>query len=192
MRFSAIRDKQDGGGKAAFVKLADGESIKGVFRGDPVHFKQHFVNNTGALCPGLATCEHCKAGLKPAFRFRLNFVTNENGAYVAKIFEQGWIVYESLGSLHEEYDLQKTVVKITRKGEKQNTSYTIIPLPNGLTDEQAAKIAAVPLQRLEKKAPDSQSAVNQPSGRQGKTFDEAEAPEDVFGPPPTDEETPFE
>jgi hypothetical protein len=131
-----------------FLKLKDKESVRGVFRGDPYDFRQHWINQKSVLCTGATTCTQCKEGLKSTFRFRLNFfVKDDQGGYSPKIFEQGWTVYSQLRDLHgADYDLEKTVVKITRSGSGTDTSYSVVPLPNGLlTKEVNDKIAQIPL-----------------------------------------------
>lgn len=134
-----------------FLRLKSGDSVKGVFRGEPYDFKQHWVNQRGSVCEGDG-CPHCKEGKKPSFRFRLNFVLSENGAMVAKIFEQGWMVYESLRSLHgADYDLEKTVVQITRHGSGQDTTYSVIPLQGAkgqVTEGFEKQLGAVALHNL--------------------------------------------
>src|SRR6185312_16723655 len=125
MQFKA--DEPSGLGGQFFIKLKDKESIVGVFRGDPYDFKQHWMQNGSQICPG-AGCNECIKGMKPSFRFRLNFVTNEHGKYVARVFEQGRAVYGQLASLNNSgYPLEKTVVKITRTGNDKATTYTILP-----------------------------------------------------------------
>lgn len=148
-----FRDKTEGArGGNDFVKLADGESIIGVFRGDVYDFKQHWDNGAkrGVLCTGREGCALCLKGEKPSFRFRLNLLLKEADAYVPKIFEQGWTVYENLRALHSDYDLEKTIIKITRSGTEKNTSYTILPVKNGgLTEKQDVDLSKVQLLKLE-------------------------------------------
>lgn len=147
-----FRDKSTGGGKN-FLKLKAGESVRGVFRGDPYEFRQHWTANRGVKCEG-ASCELCKSGDKSSFRFRLNLVIQENGALAAKVFEQGWTVYELLKALHEgDYDLEKHFMKITRHGTGTDTSYSIVPVPNGAVSKDTDKqIAAVKLADLSHQA----------------------------------------
>lgn len=140
-------EKIESEGKA-FVKLKDGETIRGVLRGNPFSFRQHWTDNRSLLCPGNEVCDLCKQGKKSSFRFRLNFVVKEGETYSPKIFEQGYTVYDYLRDLNEEYDLENTPVKITRKGEGKNTSYVILPEPKPLTKEAAAAIAKVELLEL--------------------------------------------
>lgn len=139
------------GGSNSFVKLKAGESVRGVFRGDPTIYRTHWVEGRSYVCHGDG-CPMCEKGDKPKFRFRLNFVVNENGAYTAKIFEGSYKVYNLLKSLHgADYDLEKTVVRVERQGEKTNTVYTVLPLPGakGILSEEAEKqISAVKLHEL--------------------------------------------
>src|SRR5690606_15563802 len=117
MQFNS--NPQVGGGSKNYLKLEDGQSTTGVFAGNPQEFYVLWED-------GKAT--ECDKDIKGAsFRFRINFITNENGTYVAKIFEQGATVYNLLKELNEEFPLDKTVVVIRRNGIKMNTSYSIIP-----------------------------------------------------------------
>ncbi len=106
-------------GNLPYLKLKDKESAVGVFKGDLVEYYQ--IYGEGIVPPGTP-----KAG----FRFSVNFITKEGSSFVAKVFSQGRIAYNRLAHLHEEYDLEKTVVKITRKGSgKDDTEYYIDPVP---------------------------------------------------------------
>ena len=80
---------------------------------------------------------------------------NENGAYVSKVWEQGWTIYQTLEGLNEDYNLEEHLMKITRKGSGQNdTTYTILPVPNGgLSKEQLQAVSTVPLPDLNPNAP---------------------------------------
>lgn len=134
-----------------FVKLKnDKDSIVGIFRGEPHLFRQHWINKRSFLCSENSECEHCKSKNKSTFRFRINFITKENNVYVAKVFEQGFTVYGLLKSLHEtDYPLEKTVLRITRSGTGQDTTYTILPIPKGeVTPELEKMLASVQLHDL--------------------------------------------
>lgn len=127
-----------------YLRLKAGESVRGVFRGDIEDFRQHWVNNRSSICTGRDKCELCKAGEKSSFRFRVNFITQENGAYVAKTFEQGRAVYEALKALNADYPLESNLMKITRHGSGTDTTYGIVPAPNGqLTKDQDKAVSAV-------------------------------------------------
>lgn len=86
------------------------------------------------------------------FRFRVNFVTKEGATYVPKIFEQGLTVYKQLAELHKEYDLESTVVKVTRNGTGTDTTYSLLPLlKQAITKEVAAHLSSLELLQLETK-----------------------------------------
>lgn len=138
-----------GSGMKNYLKLKAGESVRGVFRGNPFPFEQHWHNNKSSVCLGEA-CPLCKSGNKASFRFRINFVASENGGYTAKVFEQGWTAYEILRSLHEsDYDLEKTIVKITRSGAGTDTTYSIVPAPRWeVTPDIEKKISETKLNNL--------------------------------------------
>lgn len=150
MKFSKERAE---GGKN-FLKLKSGESVRGVFRGDIYEFRQHFekAENKGYLCLESEACEFCQQGKKSSFRFRLNIVIKENETYSVKIYENGWGVYEMLKTLHEDYNLETHLMKITRNGSGTDTTYSILPVPNGqLSEKQMADIKAVDLLDLKMK-----------------------------------------
>lgn len=145
------------------IKLKSGESIKGVFMGDTYEFKQHWKDSKPSLCPGETECSRCASGEKASFRFQLNLIVKENDTYVAKVFEQGWKVFLDLKALHEGgYDLEKYLVKITRNGSTMNdTTYSIVPVPNGLlTAAQLKEIASVKLISLTNEVPKEASKNN--------------------------------
>ena len=123
-----------------FLKLKDGESVAGVFRGEPYIFYNKWVNGKTQLVE-----EGCPDG---KMRFRLNFVVNEPTGLVVKIFENGRTVYDQLKEINDEYDLEKTIIKISRKGEKLETTYTILPLINKNVDSVLEKINNLELHSL--------------------------------------------
>jgi len=143
-------------GSANFLKLKSGDSVRGVFNGEPDEFKQHWKDKKSILCPGQESCSICmsatddmtdeeKRKFKPSFRFRLNFITKENGTYALKTFEQGWTVYTALRELSKAgYDLENHMMKITRNGSGTDTTYSIVPVPNGqLSKEDLIQVQAI-------------------------------------------------
>lgn len=147
----------DGG---MFLKLKDGDKVSGVFMGDPAIFRQHWISGRSHLCTGKSECEHCKAGDKAKFRFRINFITKVDGVWLAKVFENGYGVYLDLKEMHESsYDLPTTLVILSRAGEKTETKYRVLPAKNngGLTAENFKKLAAIPLNELSEKSDETTS-----------------------------------
>lgn len=167
MQFKQI---QESTGVSQFIKLEDKESIRGIFRGDPYDFKQHFIKaeNKSYLCTAPQACQWCMKGDRPKFRFTINFITKEpDGKYIAKVFEQGAKFYNGLKALHESgYDLERTIMAVTRSGKGTDTIYTILPIPNGaVPDAMEKNVSAVKLHDLvnlkrtdETKSSDSESA----------------------------------
>lgn len=152
-----FRDKTDGGGGGKdFLKLKDKDEVRGSFRGEVTEFYSHWKAGGGVVCPGRDKCALCQSGKKEdkaSFRFRLNFITRETegGPLVAKVFEQGWTVYETLRDLNKDYKLEETIVKISRKGSgPKDTSYSILPIKEWMIKpDLEAKLALVPLQNLD-------------------------------------------
>jgi hypothetical protein len=154
-------------GSKNFLDLKKAGAIqRGVFAGEVFKFKQHWsqTQKKGTICPGFEKCETCakvtdemsdeeKKKYWPSFRFRVNFIINENGAYTAKIFEQGATVYDTIVPLGQDYDLRKHLFKITRHGSGKDTTYSIVPVPNGQLDaEKLKQISEVTLQSLDGKS----------------------------------------
>lgn len=137
-----------GGGSKNYLSLKGGESVQGVLRGDPHIYHQHWTGQNSSLCSGRDSCEKCKAGEKPAFRFKLNMIIKENGALSVKVLNQGWKLYQQLRGLHESgWDLEKNSIRLSRTGTTKNdTVYNVSPIPNGTVSAAFEKqLAAVKL-----------------------------------------------
>lgn len=138
--------------KSSFMKFKDGQKVVGVFKGDIFTFKDHWVGGRSERCSQSDDCTLCKSGNKPKFRFHLNFLTQENGEWTAKIFAGGWKIYQTLKGLHEsDYNLEKTIVSITRHGStKDDTVYMILPIKDSdVTPEREAILSRVKLLDLD-------------------------------------------
>lgn len=147
---------QEGSGEFLRIKSGPENSIVGVFRGQPLIFYTHWVDTDQGrrtrLCTQPAECRLCDAGNKKTFTFRLNFIMNDaadkkDPKMVCRIWEQKTRVYNQLKGLSQGgYDLERILVRITRSGSGTDTSYSIIPVPNGAVNEtQEAKIRVVKL-----------------------------------------------
>jgi hypothetical protein len=135
-------DKRESEGSGKFLKIKDGESVTGLFRGNVYEFHSKWDNGKNIL----TSPEEGRP------RFRLNFIVKEDGALKAKIWEFPLAVYNQLFSINEEYPLETTKIKITRQGTGTDTSYMIIPLLKEPVGPQAAEeIEGVPLCILEHK-----------------------------------------
>lgn len=155
------REIPKGEGGNLFLRLKDGESIKGVCRGEIHEFHMKWVGNRSQLCE--------PNDPEAKFRFRLNIIVPENGSFVPKIWEFGLTIYNQLADIAEEYDLEKTKIKITRRGTGTDTVYLILPLlKEPLTPKQLNEIEAVPLNILEHK----ESAKQQLAPSSGSEYDE--------------------
>lgn len=147
--------KQKGEGSlegGVFLKLKDGEKVKGIFVGDPQIFRLHWPKGENSSpCAGKETCAKCKAGDKPKFRFRINFLTKADDAWVAKVWEQSYGIYLDLKEMHENaYPLPTTLVTVSRTGENQETRYRIMPVKDngGMTPKHFETLAKIPLNKL--------------------------------------------
>jgi hypothetical protein len=111
----------EGNGISNFLKISDGQSATGVFRGECHEFWQSWP----------------KGGQKQVFsepmpgsqtRFRANFIVHEEGKFVARVWEFGLKVYNMLAEIGENYDLDNTKIKISRRGNDKSTQWIILPL----------------------------------------------------------------
>lgn len=141
MRFQK-RDLSEGGG-STFLKFKDGESKIGVFRGEIYEFFQVWENGKSRVVGP----EEGKS------RFRLNFITKEDGELKAKIFEFSLTTYNVLAEISSDYDLEKTAVKVTRRGMGTDTTYLITPMPpkDQPSEAHLGGLANIPLNVLEHK-----------------------------------------
>lgn len=126
-----------------YLKLNDKDQVKGVFRGDVEEFFVTWENGKSR------ECAPDDDGAK--FRFRVNFVTKENGSLTAKIWEGGQIVYNQLRDLNESFDLERTVVTVKRNGTGKDTTYSVLPAGKDfkVSDEMERQLANVKLHDLE-------------------------------------------
>lgn len=141
MKFKELKEKQQ---KNNFIRLKDGEEVVGVFVGDPVDYYQHYLPNEkkSYLCTGKG-CELCKDN-KASFRFRVRFAVSDvnNNTFEGAIYEGAFGAYKDLASLAEDYDLNKNLIKIKRKGTNKDTRYSFIPKPNGTLPDKEIEDAA--------------------------------------------------
>jgi len=146
MKFSKVGDSEGGD----FIRLKDGESVQGVLRGEPFEFHQHWKGQTTVRCIGRDTCTECAAGNKPAFRFKLNMITKEDGKLAVKVLENGWKLYQALADLNAGgWELEKNFIRITRTGSgKNNTVYSAVPVPGGVPPETLARINDLEIKRF--------------------------------------------
>ena len=129
--------KQSGG---IYFKLEAGKSEKIIVRGEPEVF---FVKwQDGRAMPSTEDDPDAK------FRFYVNVIVNEGGKYVAKIWEQGPKIFGDLKEFREDYNLDETVIKISRTGTGLDTKYSILPLPTKLDKKALDEIAALELHEL--------------------------------------------
>jgi hypothetical protein len=138
------REKGNSVGSANFLKLGNNESASGMFMGDVHEFFVVWNESERRSYPAEPGTPKSK------FRFRINFVMKENGAFVAKVFESGGPTYDMLEILHNEYGLDKTAVKITKTGSGKDTKFHIMALSPKSQPSEAQKKAMreVPLHDL--------------------------------------------
>lgn len=136
--------KSDGSGGNMFMRLKDGESVTGVCRGEVYEFFIIWENNRSRIV------KQSEDGAKS--RFRLNLVVHEDGKFIAKIWEFGLTIYNQLSDISDEYNLEETKLKISRRGVGTDTVYMILPLlKEPISPKTLKEISAVHMLILEHK-----------------------------------------
>ena len=152
-------DIPEGGGSKNYLKLKDKESAIGIFRGE--------LHEYAVLWEGQKSSVVAEGTPGAKFRFKVNFVIKDGASYVPKIFEQGLTVYKQLAELHAEYDLETTVIKVTRNGTGTDTTYSLLPLlKQTLSKEVLKHLGTLELHALEQA----------PAGEPAAKADESEPP----------------
>jgi len=147
MKFHKPEREPTGGN---FLKIGDGKSIIGVFRGDPYIYYQVFENGRYQVVPS--------TDANGKFAFKINFIIKDGDALVSKIFQGNYYDYQALMDLHEEFDLEKIYVQISQTGERQSKRMSYMPKTKQKPDEK--KLASVTLVEFGQK----QSEENNESG----------------------------
>lgn len=143
MKFSKKEIKSDGGSHL-YLRVKDGESVNVILRGEIHEFRIKWENGKSIEIP--------ESDSSRMNRFRLNAVIYENGAFVAKLWEFGLTVYNQLSDINDVYPLEKTKIRVSRKGTGTDTTYMLLPMLNEPLSQGALKsIEAVKLNVLNAK-----------------------------------------
>lgn len=147
MSWASMKKAKDEAKGGLFIKLKDGDFVEGIFRGQPHFYYQKFGDRT----------EYDTWAEGRSFKFKIPFVINENGAWVAKIYQGGAKVRDQIFDMGEEYGVKDTngdlvridaIFKIKRTGSgKDDTRYSIL-FKGFPTAEQLLQINAVKLPNL--------------------------------------------
>lgn len=163
MMFPPREKNAEGEGGGTYLRLKDKEKATGIVKGKiHVFYAIGFGADTRIVGPG-------EGGKK---KYRVNFVVKEGSDYVAKIWEFGPKIYDSLSLLESEgWDLSKTLITVTRSGStKEDTRYGVTPNRQEPTPAALKAIGALALHELDHKA--RASAAQSPSPQEEKTEDE--------------------
>jgi len=135
MRF---REDIDTGGPNHFIRLKDGEDVRGILRGE--------IREAWVIWENKKKIEVNEGDPGARFNFQVNMVVKEGTSYVAKILEGGPQIYKQLANLSKDWELENTVIIIRRDGIELNTEYTVNPAP---PKQQAPKEALEFIQTIE-------------------------------------------
>lgn len=138
-----FRDDIETNGPSNFIRLKDGETISGICRGE--------IREAWVIWENKVKSE-VEAGTPGAkFNFRVNFIVKEGAVYVAKVLENGIQIYKQLAALSKQWEIEETVIFISREGSGLETEYTVMPAPpkQQATKEAMEHIATIELNDLE-------------------------------------------
>lgn len=135
-----VKKETSGVPNGSFLRIKDGGSVTVLVLGEP-----HTYN---AMWNGKSYVE-CGED-EGSFRFKVNVaVQDEDGNWVCKIWESAGYVYDNLVALSEDYDLNSTLIKVSRRGSTaQDTTYTIIPSPKQPPKAGLEKLKNIPTLKL--------------------------------------------
>lgn len=125
-----------------YLKLDPDTSVEGVLIGKPSFFYRRYEEGKYQYL------NDYEAGY--SFRFQMNFIVREkDGKLEPKIFENGGPFYDRLKEFSDSYEVERTWIKILRKGTGKDTRYDFMPLPDGkVTDEHKAILDKAELHQL--------------------------------------------
>lgn len=127
MSWSKIDNAKEASG--LFIKLKSGDSIDGVFVGEPYCYYQVFGEKA----------EHIDSVPGSSFRFKINVAVAQNGGFTMKILNGGLRMAKSIRKLTSKVGFEQ-LFQIEREGSgKDDTVYHIIPLGK-LTPQQVEMV----------------------------------------------------
>lgn len=142
------------GASKNFLKLKDGESVKGVFIGEIHTFHTKWINGKSV------TTDNKDPDGKVRFRNNIVMIDPQTNELLVKIWEFPWSVFKLIKDINSEYPLETIKIKITRDGTGMDTTYSVLPLvgpKDFLSKEKIEAINNLPLHQLEKKASKNQA-----------------------------------
>lgn len=132
-KFNEAVEKDNG----VFVKIKDGEAIEGVFVGEPHVYYGKFKDQN----------EYSEWQQGLSFKFKMNFLSLENGSFTSKILQGSKTVGKRLKYLFENSG-QDSVYRIAREGSGKDDTVYHIDFKSKLTEEQSKKIKTIELHSL--------------------------------------------
>jgi hypothetical protein len=148
MKFKKFDMAEGGSNGGLFFKIKNGESRMGVIRGEIYEFYSRWVGGKSFVVTA------GEENAKPKFRVNIVVYDEKEKVFRALIWEFGLMIYQQLADIAQETDITKLKLKITRRGEGLDTTYTVMPPlsdKDKLTPKQLEQIEAVPLKILEHK-----------------------------------------
>lgn len=101
-----------------FVSLKDGQSVVGIFAGDPIFFRQVWKQGEEKRILPMTASEGAR-------RFRMNFLVKKNGEWSPMILENGPMLYSQIEEENSMRPLEHSVVKLSRKGSGLDTRWDL-------------------------------------------------------------------
>lgn len=129
MNWNTAGEKADELSQGTIIKMKGGQDIEGVFRGDPVMDRKHFIDQKPNECIGLPNCPLCAAGHKASVKFYLNMAVKTSSGYSMRVMGFSPGKFTQLNSIRSKIKtpFERTSFSVSREGEGLDTDYIIIP-----------------------------------------------------------------
>jgi hypothetical protein len=130
-----------------WVKLkADGDSVVGVFRGDPYPHEVVWLGDRYVDADSPDAAPALKSGKRPSLRITINLAARTESGWTAKVLELSSAFFKDIFKVRDKYGLADWSFEIQRHGAAKSTSTTYSVLPEDrLTDDDKKAIEALDL-----------------------------------------------
>lgn len=121
-------------GGSQFVKLEDGQSVTGVFQGEPLEYKKNFKMKT-EYPMGLPVYPEGTSN-----SFKINFLVFKDGKFTPHVFQGSGKAAVTLEKVVAKYGMDY-MFEISRSGSGTKTTYSFLP-ERSLTAEEKTEVKA--------------------------------------------------
>jgi len=114
--------------QGVIIKLKDKQEIEGIFIGDPVMDRKHFVNGKPQICIGEG-CVLCANEQPLNTRWYINFLAKGNTGYTMRVMGLSSTIFNRLNVMRTKIKTRfdRTLFSIQREGVGTDTDYILTP-----------------------------------------------------------------